>query len=573
MRTRLLLGAAAWALLALAAGPLVAQQPAPATPPAQPQPPAGGPKAPPGNPPPKPGDKPAEKAPAPKVYQEEVWYRILEKDDPIGYGHFTVSRGVFKGAPVLRVIYEEELRPRKLLDLENSVRLTTTTTSDYEFLEGEIGTVKGEQERRSTLRVAQGRFYLVTASGYFDAPWEATKDATLESMLGKWLVKKGLAEGKSFTFAAFTGLPDPLTDEWQVQVRSHETRTLGDNPIEGWACHAAFKRGEKAVERDYFIDTEGRILEIRDADVSRTYAKSEEAAKAGMRFDLSQRGRRDPFRIAMTPEEKLEGAQKKTPGEIGGAGKPKPAYTTNEIQAMLQEAADSVDRMKAAKKSGQANEKQRDEILAAEYEKVLTNFKLFLDKDRIPKEPDRTSMAKLKAEADTLYSALERYVVQIEKLRDEARDLFESQEYGPVLAKKLEEADQVVRLPELNGTPYLPKIRAAYDETKRYVERGKLRVDFEGKKPKITGIIYHTVPYEVPFRMGLEILGDRIAIESSLRVGASKSSCFLAAANKNEVKVEGEEIAPDVRVKRIDRGAVVFDYLGEEIRVEMGRQP
>ncbi|MBI3272769.1 MAG: hypothetical protein HYZ53_27530 [Planctomycetes bacterium] len=537
-------------LLALAARPLLPQQ--------APEPPADK----------KADDKaPAAPRPAPapaRGLKEELWYRIVEKDEPIGYGHYTLSESVFKGNHVLRFVYEEEIRPRKLLDLETSARFSAVTSYDYDFIEGEMGAFKGEEERRYNLRIAQERLYLVTARGNFDTSWDQ-KDVGLECMLGKWLQHKEPAEGKIFRFYHFTGLPEPATDELQITVREHATRAFADLNTEGFSCSITGRRGEKPLDRTIFLDSEGRILEIKEGEILRHMVKSEEAAKAGQRFELAARGRRDPFRIPLTPKDSIES---KGAAPTNATDKPLPE---EQVRALVQAAKDGVERMKDARKKLQANPKALEEALGNEYDTLMTTFNIVHNRQKVPNDKYRVELNQLKAEADQIYSGMERLVTQMRKLRDEAKDLFEQEKYPDVEAKRAE-AEPIAKKPELAGTRFAPQIDELYAEVRKYAERGTLRREFESKKPHITGIIYHLVPKEVPYRMGLELLGDRVAVETTLRVPVSSSTCFLTLSGQDVAKGDGEEVASDLRVSRIERGAVIFDYRGEEIKVEMALQ-
>ncbi|MBI5367889.1 MAG: hypothetical protein HZA54_12690 [Planctomycetes bacterium] len=516
----------------------------------------------------KPAEKPAV-PPAPKTYEEELWYRILEKDDPIGYGHHTIAKTTFKGQPALRLLYEEEMRPRKLLDAETSARLSTITNYDYEFIEGEMGAFKGEEEKRYSLRVSQEHLFLVTAQGNFDADW-TTKDAGLECMLGKWLSKKGLVEGKRWQFQHFTGLAEPPTETWEIEVREHATRSFADESVQGWSCRATGRRGDKPIDRIYFVDENGRILEMREGDVTRIFVRTEEAAKVGQRFELAARGRRDPFRVAMTPKDKLKVGD---PADAPGTNAPQKSrpMPEAEIQRLLQAARENVESMREAKKKYAADPNRLQQSLEKSYNDVLYVWQEFQDKVKIKNDGHRIAIGKLKAEAEELWSGLERLVAQVDKIHKEADEMFGQAQYPPIEAKRAE-AESIAKRPELAGTRYAPQVELLYEKVRRLAERAKLRIEFEGKKPKITGIIYHLVPREVPFRMGVELLGDRISVESNLRVSSSSSTCFLSVAGQDQVKAEGEDLSAELRVKRIERGAVLFDYRGEEIRVEMGRQ-
>jgi hypothetical protein len=118
-------------------------------------------------------------------------------------------------------------------------------------------------------------------------------------------------------------------------------------------------------------------------------------------------------------------------------------------------------------------------------------------------------------------------------------------------------ADKVVE-----GTEQQKKIRDLADRADRLGKTVQTRIEFETKKPKITGIIYMTKDVQIPLTLESRLLGRTISQTTIVRVPQSSS---LAIIN-DKTYGDGENLDDMTTIIRIESDGVRFRYKGEDVK-------
>lgn len=319
-----------------------------------------------------------------------------------------------------------------------------------------------------------------------------------------------------------------------------------------------------------------------------TRMESELEAREGLAFVLSSKGRRDPFIDPRTPSIKDPKGGKVVDLGKGGVKDPvqpvEPvAPTTSSIK--LEDAQEMV---------------REAERLRADIEKIinLAEKATPAQKADMAKFQSRVSEINVQIQS-TKYVALKAQMVdvvqQLDKLGSiqgdrfirEARavarrieEIFKNEELAPPIrvteiAKLVEELKRLSLNPELR-VPDREEATRLVQDADRFHRRAKLRAEFEIKKPDITGIVVASESITAPLKVGLVLFGRPIVIETEIPLPKSKSSVILnvkGSKSGHRTYEEGQTIegAGNMKVKRIERNKVIFEYEQEIIAVSTTR--
>lgn len=274
----------------------------------------------------------------------------------------------------------------------------------------------------------------------------------------------------------------------------------------------------------------------------------------------AQRGRRDPFQPQVTPET----PPPPEPPRIPDFGAEPTAADRAVLDELLAGARTALADMRAIAARLPNAPAERDLALRAPHDRLLQAARL-LEGVAAASAGDRAEMGRLVDAAHRLYDD---GGDRLERLRAEAQDLFAIGRFADV-ANRRTEADAIVNRVNQNGGRLTRRQEDDWRELGLLAGRANLRAQFARQCPHILGIVYHLVPAELPFRVGIEVVGERMDVEATLRLPVPRSSCFLGLGDRVEVKTVGDEFggAGGPRVSWIQRDAVVFNFRGELIEV------
>jgi len=536
-------------------------------------PPGGGP---PGGPAPAGAEKRVE-------HVEELWYKVLHKQIPVGWSHYTLDK-IEGGDPnrAWRLLEERELAPVKGLPISYSARSSVVLTDKWTLTEAAWGGLwKAEGldvvEPRFSAKLDPTGKLLVSGPNFSDdPPFGKELDWGVESMIGKFLFAKGLAAGKTYVFKMLTGMPGPLYQEIPIQVKDEATLTTDAGSFSGFNClytvQPSHSVQKEALTWQMFVDQkDGKIVRLALASGDLVIEAATESVREIQQIPFAARGRRDPFRNPMVIKPTGAGGGR-VPGGGGGTKIDLATLSPDDRMQMDQKAADLLSKMQRDSSDTALPRKVKLQLLGTHYDELS---KLVSVADTREKKETKwvDGMKKRLKQAQELYQGVERLASDMERIHQEAQNCFETDQYK-LLADKLAEAQLISQNPAIRETQFEKEIRAHFVAIKDLHARARKREAFSQKKPSIIGVIYYLVPEPVTMWFGADVLGFRILGENSVEVSRSRSTAIVKLGNDVQILEEGKEVAPvaELKVHRIERHAVVFSYQGELIRVDLGAQ-
>lgn len=530
-------------------------------------PPGGGPGG---------GNPPAEQPPEKKVeHEEEQWFVVKYRKDAIGWFHYTLDRiGEPDAVRGWRLSTEWQMAPVKGLPVPHSGRSTALVNPKWELTEGEWGGYvrkeNDDQEIRAKAKLLSGELWIDGPGGSANIPGWVETDWGIEPMIGKFLLARGLATGKAYVFKIATGRTNPILNEVQLQVKDAASVKSDAGTFSGLEVSATVP-SNPPLQNDVLtwtliVDEKGRIVHYVCGELE--YLPGTEAARENVQLPFAARGRRDPFRNPMIP-------RPTTPIDKSGSGSAsgKPTIKTLEPDVkkqMLQQASDVLAKMTRDNEDTTLPQALRLNLLGKSYDELSKLWTLA----QAGEQKDQKfldSLKKVMGKAQELYSGVERLGADMERIHNECRALFEEARYTEIGAK-LAEAKGIASNPAIKDTRHERDILKHYQAIDEWNKRGVKREAFKQRKPQIIGIIYYLVPQPLDFRFGVEILGHRVEAAQTIDVARSQSSAILQIGKESQIWVEGQDVDADLRVQKIERHAVVFQFKGEQIRVELGRE-
>ncbi|MEK7867344.1 MAG: hypothetical protein AAB434_11740 [Planctomycetota bacterium] len=320
-----------------------------------------------------------------------------------------------------------------------------------------------------------------------------------------------------------------------------------------------------------------------------TRVESEMEAREGLAFVLSSKGRRDPFIDPRTPSIKdpKGGKLKDIPSGAGSTGPVTPVGPVVPTTSLLkledaQEFVREADRLRAdiekiinlADKATPAQNADRAKFEARVYE--------------INTQVQATKFVALKAQMTDVMMQLDklakvkgdRYVVEARAVAKRIEEIFKNEELAPPIrvseiGKQIEDLKRISVNPSLRA-PDQAEVTRFLQDGDRFHRRAKVRAEFEIKKPDITGIVVASESITAPLKVGLVLFGRPIVIDAEIPLPKSKSSVILnvkGSKSGHRTYEEGQSIegAGNMKVKRIERNKVIFEYEQELISVSTTR--
>ncbi len=527
-----------------------------------------------------PAEKPPGEAAAKQSHEEEFWYRVWYRKEPIGHAHYTLDRiSPAGGKPRFRIMMEWQITPVKGLPFSHSGRSSTIVNDKYELVESEWGNHwrrdTEELELRFKAKILDGNLWVDGPKGSVMLEKWSETDFGVEVMLGKFLAAKGLSPGKTHLFKMITGLPNPLLNELSIQVKEKSQLKADQGTFEGFTCVMTMPATYTSVQAEpmnwnLFVDPEGRILRYQTGELE--FIVADDTVRDNPPLPFAARGRRDPFRNPMIVKPKDATAQATTQAAGGSTAAQTVTLTKEEQSQFYQQAADYLARMERDNGDATVPRETRLGWLRDTYEKLGTLVGMVREKEKKDvKFLDKID--KIVKRAQELYSGVERIASDMQRLRDEAQADFDEGRFAP-LNEKLQLATQHVSNTAIKDTKYEKEILQNFSTVRDLRDRGRKRESFAARKPQIVGIIYHLVPEPISLHLGLELFGRRIEGEHQADILRSRSSALIKVGGGTEPTIleEGATIDNDTVVFKIERGAVHFNYQGEQIRVDLGRE-
>ncbi|GEM_PF-3683849 len=386
-----------------------------------------------------------------------------------------------------------------------------------------------------------------------------------------------------------------------VSVKEKVPVKVGDDELSLWPVLVTMTSAEGVMATDVSLMDDKGVIRMSwttfldpskiqfDAEpqdtIIYTRVGTELEAREGLSFVLSSKGRRDPFVDPRTPAIK-DTSNVKT---LGGSAAPKegpvtpvdPVTTSSLKLEDAQEMVREADRLRAdiekifnlADKATPAQNADRDKFQAKIFE--------------INAQIQATKYVALKAQmTDTLQqldklakAKGDRYLVEARTIAKRIEETFKNDE----LASQIRVTDigqQVEKLRGISGNPNLrapdqAEVTRLVQDSERFHRRAKVRAEFEIKKPNITGVVVASESVTAPLKVGLVLFGRPIVIETEIPLPRSKSSVILNVKGSKSgdrtyeegQSIEGIEGAGNMKVKRIERNKIAFEYEQEIIWV------
>ncbi len=316
-----------------------------------------------------------------------------------------------------------------------------------------------------------------------------------------------------------------------------------------------------------------------------TRVASEIEAREGLAFVLSSKGRRDPLVDPRTPSIKDE----KNLKDITSKGTVKPPVETTPppevVKMALEQAQEMVkdaERLKAdIEKIVNLGEKATPAQLADKSKFETRVYEINLQVQGTRYVALKAQMTDIVQQVEKLSVAgKERYLIEARTIAKRVEEIFKNDELAPPI-RVSEIGQQVEKLKTLGANPSLrapdqAEVTRLLSEADRFHRRAKTRADFEVKKPDITGVVVASESITAPLKVGLALFGRTIVIDTEIPLPRSKSSVILNVKGSkagHRTYQEGELIegAGNMKVKRIERNKVAFEYEGETIWVPTTR--
>lgn len=120
------------------------------------------------------------------------------------------------------------------------------------------------------------------------------------------------------------------------------------------------------------------------------------------------------------------------------------------------------------------------------------------------------------------------------------------------------------------------RVRPLLASGEKLLSRARIHVEFEARKPAITGLLYSLEDVVTPHRLGVALFGRPVCVEAGLPVPNSRSTVVLrvqGSTTGDRSFSEGDPVdeGGDLRVGRIEKNQVAFVYREETILVPTPR--
>jgi hypothetical protein len=331
----------------------------------------------------------------------------------------------------------------------------------------------------------------------------------------------------------------------------------------------SFQEGSKrsGINHTMLVGPKGKVyqwsLETGKVNISVSRVENASEARGTSRgHQVYGLARRDPFDFFEVLHRRTDGT--KTPT---GGGPEQTLVTAEDAQGIVKNLHGLLQLIKE-----DARQEGRDEMIKQRASMFYKHFDFLMKAEPAP----GVDLSGARDAAKAYQEELKNIFSGAQLILNRGRDAYKSMElifedlriaWSDILHDELNlEMDRLKKLgddPEMRNSAFKPQMDQVIRDGESLIRRAAVIQDFQNVEVRISGIFYTLKPKPTPFSVGLNLLGQRVEVNTDLDLAVSDSRAII----NGDVYPEGASILnmPELKVLRVEKQSVVFLYKGEEV--------